>query len=77
MAKAQQVSRRRYETMCSCCDQIVGVIYTPFNRDMTSGSHAPVPKTSRHKAGKVWCRGSQLSIPEAMLIPVHMTGAVA
>lgn len=74
MAKPDQIRRRKYETMCSVCDQIVGVIFTPFNRQLLS-SYAPVPKTSRHKAGVVWCPGSQLSIPEAMLIPAR--GAAA
>lgn len=60
--------QRKYETMCSSCDQLVGVIYTSFNRQI-AGSYAPVPKTSRHMANGRWCPGSQLSVPMSVLIP--------
>lgn len=63
---------RKYETMCTVCDELVGVIYTPFNRQ-NGGGFAPIPKTSRHLnlRTKHWCRGSQLAIPMAMMIPAR------
>lgn len=59
----------KYVTICRTCGDVVGVWYTPYNRDR--GAHiAAVPKTSRHhdRAGRP-CPGGLLSIDPNTMFP--------
>lgn len=62
----------KFETLCRTCGELVGVWYTPYNRDRQSG-HVAVPKTSRHHdpAGRP-CPGGLLSIDPNTMIPTEV-----
>lgn len=62
--------KRKYETLCSGCNEFVGVIHSVFNQDPMLGQRhlRPMPKTSRHYANGRLCPGSQLTVhPTAVM----------